>query len=101
MKQKHEHDGYITTTGRIFCRTCGEPLESTEKELGTFTSVKMTTVMLNLVAVEGKYTASAFSSDEFVLYSRIKNNTREEVTARKKHKRTFVIIKTVSTIQEG
>lgn len=91
----HEHEVEIAD-GLIKCRLCGQILESSEKELATFSSKRMAKAMLEEIAVAGKYTASSFD-DGFVVYIKEKNNLKEEVGGKKKNKRTYVVYKRIST----
>jgi len=85
----------MTLSDQIRCKDCGALLDSVEKKVGNATSVIGAKRLQEEMAVMGKYTASAFS-DGFVVYSRIRNNIREEVLCRKAGVRMYHILKRLS-----
>lgn len=88
---EHKHDLIIDLSGLIKCRTCGQTLPSAEIELGKVSSAIMANEFLDKIAIEGKY--QIISKDEgFPVYSKDKDNIREEVTAKKKTDRVYVIV---------
>lgn len=60
------------------------------------TSASSAKRILDEIAVAGSYIASGFS-DGFVVYSREKDELREEITASKQGDRSFVITRTTIT----
>jgi len=91
----HEHDPEVTLDSRIVCRTCGQVLESAEKQLGSFTSRRMAQSVVDRIVSEGRYTAERIENG-FVVYTRSKTNIEEEVTIRRKRKRAFLVIERLS-----
>jgi len=85
----------ITLGDQIKCNDCGTILESVMKKIGNATSVIAAKRLQEEFAVAGKYTASAFDSG-FVVYSRTRNNLKEEVICRKIGIRSYHILKRLS-----
>lgn len=87
----------VSRDDQIRCKDCGAILEYVEKKVGTATSVKAAKTMQEEMAVTGKYTASSFE-DGFVVYSRVRNNIREEVLCHKTGHRSYQVLKRLSVV---
>ena len=94
---EHQHEPLIQLGGLIRCKTCGKLLPSMEEEITKVSSARRVVKVLQEIAVAGKYRAVSFEK-EFVVYSRDKNGSREEVTGEKLGERHYRVFKrTVST----
>ena len=88
---KHTHEPDVGLDGIIKCRTCGEVLPYAEKELAKVSSAKMANRLLDEIAIRGKFHAESFEND-FIVYAKDKNGIREEVTAKRKSERVYIIL---------
>ena len=91
MEDIHEHEPLILLDGIIKCRTCGEILPYAEQELGKVSSAVMANRMLDELAIQGGFKADSFE-DGFIVYSKDKDGIREEMSARRKSERVYIII---------
>ena len=87
----HRHEPLVGLDGLIRCKGCGEILEYAEKELAKVSSARMATKVLTKIAYEGGFKMDSIEG-EFIVYSKDKNGIREEVSARKKTDRVYVIV---------
>lgn len=95
---KCEHiDFEITLDDRIRCKECGAILQYAEKKLANATSMRMAKTLQEEIAVSGKYTASSFDSG-FIVFSRVRNNLKEEVICKKTGNRSYQIVKRLSVV---
>ncbi len=88
---EHKHDPLVGLDSVIKCRICGQVLSYAEQELGKVSSAKMANRLLDEIAIKGEFHAEAFK-DDFIVYVKDKNGLREEVTAKKKSERVYVIL---------
>jgi len=88
---EHTHEPEILFDGLIKCRLCGQILSYAEVELGKVSSARMANRLLDEIAIKGGFHAESFEGD-FIIYSKDKNGIREEVTARKKSDRVYIIL---------
>jgi len=95
---KCEHNNTeITLEDQIRCKDCGTILESVEKQVGTANSAKAARSLQEEIAVTGRYIATTFENG-FVVFSKTRNNIKEEVICRKTGNRFYHIIKRLSMI---
>ena len=87
----HEHEPIVQLDGIIKCRTCGQTLPYAETELAKVSSARQANRLLDEIAIKGGFTAEAFEGD-FIVYSKDKNGIREELTARKKSERVYIVL---------
>lgn len=91
---EHKHEALIGTDHLIRCRTCGKLLPSMEETITKVNSGLKAVRVLAEIAVAGKYTASGFN-ERFVIYSKVKDNLIEDITATKLKQREFVIFRKI------
>ena len=96
---KHTHEVEVTQDGLLSCRTCGALVERFERKLASFPSRRMAQRLLDKIAVAGEYVASSLDNG-FVVYSRSKNKITEEVTIRRKGRRTYEVMEIFSVNEE-
>ncbi len=87
----HKHEALVGLDGLIKCSTCGQILPYAEQELGKVSSARMANRLLDEIAIKGGFQATSFEGD-FIVYTKDKNGIREEVSARKKSDRVYIII---------
>ena len=87
----HEHEPLVDLSGLIKCRTCGEVMPYAEQELGKVSSARMANRLLDEIAIKGGFHAESFEGD-FIVYAKDKDGIREEVTAKKKAERVYIIL---------
>ena len=94
---EHIHEPLVGLDGINRCRTCGKLLSDTkhleEEEivLGKVSSSRMANRLLDEIAIKGGFHAESFEGG-FIVYSKDKNGIREEVTAKKKSDRVYIIL---------
>ena len=93
---EHKHEAIVDLSGLIKCRTCGDVLPSAEIELGKVSSAIMANDFLDKIAIEGKYQIVS-KEGGFAVYSKDKDGIREEVSARKKGDRVYIIYQRLIT----
>ena len=93
---KHIHEPIVGLDSIIRCMDCGEILEYAEKELAKVSSARMATRVLTKIAYEGGFKMDSIEGD-FIVYTKEKNGIREQVTARKKSNRVYIILQKLVT----
>ena len=88
---KHKHEPVVSLDGIITCRTCGQILPYAEQELGKVSSAIMANRLLDELAIKGEFHADSFEGG-FIVYAKDKNGIREEMTAKKKSDRVYIIL---------
>ena len=87
----HKHEPLVGLDGLIRCKDCGEILKYAEKELAKVSSARMATKVLTKIAYEGGFKMDSIEG-EFVVYSKDKDGIQEELTARKKSSRVYLVL---------
>ena len=95
----HEHEPMVMLDGMIRCRTCGELLPRMEETISLVSSQRRANRIVQEIAVAGHYQANALE-DGFVVYSRRKNGSQEEITVQKLSERNYRIVKRLISAQE-
>jgi len=92
------HEPETGLDGLVKCRICGQILTDTrnpeddEVVLAKVSSARMANRILDEIAIKGGLQAESYEGD-FIVYAKDENGTREEVTARKKSDRVYLVIK--------
>lgn len=89
---EHKHDPMVQLNGIILCRNCGKLLSYAEQEICKVSSALQVNRVLEEIAVAGGYTAASHEKG-FIVYSRVNNGTKEEVTGEKLAERSFRVYK--------
>ena len=88
---EHKHEPYISLDNIVRCRTCGEILPYAEIELAKVSSARIANRILDEMAIKGGLQVGAFE-ENFIVYFKEKDGIREEVTAKKKSDRVYVVL---------
>ena len=94
---EHKHEGLVGNDGTIRCRTCGQLLPFMTETLSRVSSSRRARRILDEIAVSGRYTASTFNG-RFIVFSKLKGNLMEEITANKLGEREFEITKKIVSV---
>lgn len=88
---EHKHEPIVSLDNILKCRTCGQSLSYSEREIGKVVSSKIANRMLDELAIKGSFKVASFESG-FIVYFKEKDGIREELTVKKQSERQFVII---------